>query len=84
MTCVPWSFHSSFSYPYLVLSVDGARVRVRYALVLVLVPVHGVARLRPAAVVRTVRDPVAALRAAVHATAVASRQKHSRALLADR
>ena len=62
MTCVPWSFHSSFSYPYLVLSVDGARVRVRYALVLVPVPVHGVARLRPAAVVRTVRDPVAALR----------------------
>ena len=72
------------SYPYLVFSVDGARAHVRHTLALALLPAHGVARLRLAAVVRAVRDPVAALRAAVHATAIASRRKHSRALLAGR
>jgi hypothetical protein len=78
MTCVPWSFHSSVLISLSLLSVGGARARH----VLLLLPAHGVARLRPAAVVRAVRDPVAALRAAVHA--IASRQKHSRALLAGR
>ena len=80
-----WSFCSNFiSYYCLILSGDGARARVRHVLVLVLHPAHDVAQVRPAAVVRAVRGPVAVLRAAVRATAIASRRKHSRALLAGR
>jgi hypothetical protein len=84
--CVSWSrsFYSNFYL--LILSVDGARARARarHVLVLVLLPGHDVAQVRPAAVVRAVRGPVAVLRAAVRATAIASRRKHSRALLAGR
>ena len=82
--CVSWSrsFYSNFYL--LILSVDGARARARHVLVLVLLPAHDVAQVRPAAVVRAVRGPVAVLRAAVRATAIASRRKHSRALLAGR
>jgi hypothetical protein len=70
---LPHGLFSSFS-------VDGAH----HALVLVHRLAHGVALLRPAAVVRAVRDPVAALRVAVHATVIASRQKHCHALSVGR
>jgi hypothetical protein len=75
-------FHCNVaSYTNLILSVDGARARAHRALVLVPLLAHGVVRHRPAAVARAVRDPVAALRVAVHATVIASHQKHSHALL---
>lgn len=82
VTYVSLAFHFNItSCLFLILSVDGVRVRAHRALALVPILAHGVARLRPAAVVRAVRDPVAALRhVAVHATVIASRQKHCHAL----
>ena len=84
-TCVSLVLSSNVaSYHCLILSVDDARARVRHILVLVLLPAHDVDRVPPAAVVRVVRVPELALRAAVHATVIASRRKHSRVLLAGR
>ena len=74
VTCVqfPCPFRPNItSCHFLILSVDDAHRALDLAPL-----AHGVARLRSVTAVRAVRDPVAALRVAVHATVIANPRKH--------